>query len=51
MKQIIVLLATVILGVSLGAVVLGFKGTADGMASAAKGDIQALTTSMSGINN
>ena len=48
MKQLIVLVASVVLGVSIGGIVLGFRTTADGLGTAAQSGLSAIEQTMSG---
>ena len=42
MKQIIVLISSIILGIAIAGMVMAFEGDAQGLATAAKGSLEAL---------
>ena len=47
MKQLIVLVASVILGIGIGGIVLGFRGTATELGNSAKTGLTGIATVMS----
>jgi len=47
MKQLIVLVASVVLGVGIGGVVLGFSGTADTLGETATAGLTSIESTMS----
>ena len=46
MKQLIVLVASVILGIGIGGIVLGFNDTAQSLATSAQGGLGEIATAM-----
>lgn len=48
MKQLIVLIATIVLGISISGVILGFRSTADNLGTAANNGMNGIVEALSG---